>query len=145
MRSQRVRHDWATDTFTIICEISLDISLLRACSIAQSCLTLCHPMNCSLPGASVHGISQARILEWVVIYSCRGSSQPRDRIHVSCVSCISRQNCFTTKPPGKPVFSQLNLLPDHHSFSLRFHSEIDFYFWISVMLMLWNVSHFFFL
>ena len=41
---------------------------------AQSCLALCNPMDCSLPGSSVHGIFQARILEWVVISSSRGSS-----------------------------------------------------------------------
>ena len=47
--------------------------------VAQSCLTLCNPMNCSLPGSSVHGIFRARILEWVAISFSRGSSQPRDR------------------------------------------------------------------
>ena len=40
----------------------------------QECLTLCHPRDCSLPGSSVYGISQARILEWVAISSSRGSS-----------------------------------------------------------------------
>ena len=44
---------------------------------AQSCLTLCNPMDCSPPGSSVHGIAQARILEWIAISSSRGSSQPR--------------------------------------------------------------------
>ena len=44
---------------------------------AQSCLTLCNPMDCSLPGFSVHGILQARILEWVTISFSRGSSQHR--------------------------------------------------------------------
>ena len=39
--------------------------MLRECVRAQSCLTLCSPMDCSLPGSSVHGIFQARILEWV--------------------------------------------------------------------------------
>ena len=48
----------------------------------QSCLALCNPMNCSPPGSSVHGIVQARILEWVAISFSRGSSQPRDRTHV---------------------------------------------------------------
>ena len=47
-------------------------------SVAQSCLTLCDPMDCNPPGSSVHGILQARILELVVISSSRGSSQPRD-------------------------------------------------------------------
>ena len=47
-------------------------------SVAQSCLTLCNPVDCGPPGSSVHGILQARILEWVVITFSRGSSQPRD-------------------------------------------------------------------
>ena len=46
-------------------------------------------MDCSPPGSSVHGISQARILEWVAMPSSRGSSQPKDQSHVSCVSCIA--------------------------------------------------------
>ena len=54
--------------------------------VAQSCLTLCDPMDCSPPGSSVHGISQARILEWVTISSSRGSSQPRERIQLSCIA-----------------------------------------------------------
>ena len=45
---------------------------------AQSCLTLCDSMDCSLPGSSVHGILQARILEWVAMPFSRGSSQPKD-------------------------------------------------------------------
>ena len=45
----------------------------------QSCLTLCNPMNCSPSGSSVHGILQARILEWVAMPSSSGSSWPRDR------------------------------------------------------------------
>ena len=46
--------------------------------VTQSCPTLCDPMNCSPPGSSVHGILQARILEWVAIAFSRGSSRPRD-------------------------------------------------------------------
>ena len=49
------------------------------CLVAQSCLTLCEPEDCSLPGPSVHGILQARILEWIVMPSFSGSSQPRDQ------------------------------------------------------------------
>ena len=55
---------------------------------AQSCLTLFDPMDCSSPGSSVHGIFQARILEWVAISSSRGFSWPRDQTHVSCISYI---------------------------------------------------------
>ena len=56
----------------------------------QSCLTLCNPTDHSLPGSSVHGILQAKILEWVAMSSSRGSSQPRDRTHVSYISYIGR-------------------------------------------------------
>ena len=48
-----------------------------------SCVRLCNPMDCSLPGSWVHGILQARELEWVAISFSRGSSQPRDRTRVS--------------------------------------------------------------
>ena len=61
-----------------------------ACMHAQSRPTLCNPMDCSLPGSSLHGIFQARILEWVAISSSRGSSLSKDRTHVSCISCIGR-------------------------------------------------------
>ena len=49
------------------------------CSVAQSCLTYCDPVDCSLPGSSVHGIFLAKILEWVAISSSRQSSWPRNR------------------------------------------------------------------
>ena len=54
--------------------------------VAQSCLTLCNPMDYSPGGSSVHGILQARILEWVAIPFSRGSSRPRDRTRVSCIA-----------------------------------------------------------
>ena len=60
------------------------------CSVAQLCLTLCDPMDCSLPGSSVHGIFQARILKWVAISFSRGSSQPKDQTHVSWLSFFGR-------------------------------------------------------
>ena len=53
--------------------------------VTQSCLTLCDHMDCSPPGSSVHGILQARILEWVANSSSRGSSWPRDWTHISCI------------------------------------------------------------
>ena len=53
--------------------------------VAQSCPTLCHPVDCSQPGSSVHGIFQARILEWVAISFSRRSSWPRDWTWVSCI------------------------------------------------------------
>ena len=54
--------------------------------VAQSCLTVCDLMDCSLPGFSFHGILQARILEWVAVSFSRGSSQPRDRTQVSRIA-----------------------------------------------------------
>ena len=54
--------------------------------VAQSCLTLCDPVDCSLLGSFVHGILQARILEWIAISFSRGSSQPRDQTPVSCIT-----------------------------------------------------------
>ena len=60
-------------------------NLWFACSVTQLCPTLCDPMDCSLPGFSVHGISQARILEWVAISFSRGSSRPSDWTHVSWI------------------------------------------------------------
>ena len=61
-----------------------------------SCVQLfCDPMDCSLPGSSVHGILQARILEWVAIFFSRGSFQPRDRTHVSCLGRQILCHCAT--------------------------------------------------
>ena len=62
--------------------------------IAQLCPTLCDPMDCSLPGSSVHGILQARILEWVTVRFSRGSSQPR--------SPALQADSLPSEPPGKP-------------------------------------------
>ena len=53
--------------------------------VSQSCLTLCEPVDCSLPGSSIHGIFQAIVLEWIAISFSRGSSRPRDRTQVSCI------------------------------------------------------------
>ena len=60
---------------------------LYVCMLTQSWLTLCN----SPPGSSVHGILQARILEWVVTPSSRGSSQTRDRTHIFYISCIGKR------------------------------------------------------
>ena len=65
------------------------VILVRACLVAQSSPTFCILLDRSPPGSSVHGIFQARILEWVAISSSRGSSPPRDQTQVSCVSCIA--------------------------------------------------------
>ena len=62
------------------------VELVSESEVAQSCLTLCDPMDCSLPGSSIHGIFQAGVLEWVAISFSRGSSQPGDRTQVSHIA-----------------------------------------------------------
>ena len=69
---------------------------------AQSYPNLCVSMNCSPPSSSIHGILQARILEWVAISFCTGSSQPRDRTHISCVSCIGGWILYSLSHQGFP-------------------------------------------
>ena len=74
----------------------------RACSVMPNSL---QPQDYSLPGSSLHGIFQARILEQVAISFSRGSSRPRDRTHVSCISCIGRQILYYLSHRGQ-VHSQ---------------------------------------
>ena len=62
----------------------------RSCTVAQSCLTLCNPMDCNPLGSFVHGVFQSRMLEWVSVSSSRGSSWPSDPTCISGVSCIGR-------------------------------------------------------
>ena len=72
------------------------------------CLALCDPTDYNLPGSSVHGIFQARILDWVAISYSRGSSQVRDRIYVSC---IGRQILYhsTTQEAHDNVYIYLHM------------------------------------
>ena len=72
-------------------------SSLAVCEVTQSYLTLCDPMNCGLPGSSIHGIFQARILEWVSICFSRRSFRPRNWTWVSHI--VGRR--FTVWAPGK--------------------------------------------
>ena len=75
--------------------------------VAQSRPTFCNPMHCSPSSFSVHGIVQARILEWIVISFSSGSSRPRDQTQVSCIA----GRFFTTKPTRKPnIYSQQNII-----------------------------------
>ena len=72
------------------------------CLLAQSCPTLCDPMDCSPPVSCVLGILQARILEWVAMPFSRRSSQPRNQTRVSSVSCVGRQVLYHWSP-GRPT------------------------------------------
>ena len=79
------------------------------CYCAQSCPTLCHPMDYSPPGSSVHGILQARILAWVALPCPRTSSQPRDQTHLSRISWIVGR-FFSVETLGKPLILSNKLL-----------------------------------
>ena len=70
----------------------------RTCAVTHSCPTHCDPLDCSPPGSSVHGILQARILEWVAISFSRGSSQPRDQTR----SPVLQADSLLTELQGKP-------------------------------------------
>ena len=86
----------------MVCPRVLAVGVVRRkkeCEVAQLCLTICNPMDSSLPGSSVHGIFQARILEWVAISFSRGFSQPRDQTLVS----RSAADSLLFEPPGKLV------------------------------------------
>ena len=63
----------------------------------------CGPMDCSLPGSSIHEHFQARILEWITISYSSGSYHPRDRTHVSCVFCIGRRSLYHWATSGKDI------------------------------------------
>ena len=67
------------------------ITLFSSCLYAQSCPTLCNRMDYSPPHSSIHGIFQARMLEWVAISYSRESSRPRDQTRASCFSCTGRR------------------------------------------------------
>ena len=76
----------------------------------HSCLTICYFRDCSQPGSSVHRILQARIPEWVAMPSSRGSSGPRDRTQVACVSC-SEGGFFPFSPSRSPLVGTNSCLP----------------------------------
>ena len=106
---------------------------------AQSCLTLCDPMDCNLPGSSVHGISQARILECVATSHSRGSSQPRD---LTCISSnphllhlLHRQvDSLPLASPGKPK--------SHHSINVWSMNEDTDHCWETKFLSYFRTHHY---
>ena len=93
-------------------------------------------------GSSVHGILQARILEWVVMPSSRGSSWPRDRTGGSCASCIAGEFC-TTEPPGKPwwavaLFRIARWLLPFQALCSHITEAVFFFFSLNFFLIIWN-------
>ena len=86
--------------------LSITLYCCCCCLVTKSYLTPCDPMGCSLPGSSVHGILQARILEWVAISFSRGSSWHGDRTRVSCTAV----RFFTPESQEKPIMLYYVLL-----------------------------------
>ena len=87
-----------------VSEINIILQINYVCMCAKSfqlCPTLCDPMDCISAGSSVHGILQARILEWIAMSHPRASSQPRDQSCISYMSCVYFNNFFFNlkKPP----------------------------------------------
>ena len=124
--------------------------------------TLYDPTDCTLPGSSVRGILQVRILEWVAMPSSRGSSQPRDWTLVSCVSCIGRRVLYhwchlgrltenIKDPPRSYLFSQewpdemylllyqknRSIVSPHH---LRALTHSDLSYWKFSSMLWWSLS-----
>ena len=81
------------------------------CLVTQSCPTLCHPMDCSLPGFSVHGILQARIVEWVPYPFSRASSQSRNQTRLSCIAGRFFTSWATREALAPPSHLEILVLP----------------------------------
>ena len=95
--------------------LGISSSCLRECVlVTQSCLTLCDPMDCSPPGFCVHGILQARILEWIAMPCSRGSSQPKDQTLISCI--VGR--FFTIWATGKSKLTRTPMFTSRWSLQL---------------------------
>ena len=100
-RMKSLYHPWGQKELDTTERLSQTLNVCIRAKSLQLCLTLCDPMDCSQPGSSVHGILQARILEWVAISSSRGSSQHRDE----SASPALADRFFTPGPPGKSLLS----------------------------------------
>ena len=113
-------------------QVQLTLHYVVLCMCVESfqlCPTLCDPMDCSLPGSTVLGILQARILKWVVIPFSRGSSQPRDQTWVTCVA----GRFFTIWAIRKAKKKKIPLSP-HLRIGLSKKAQILYMLWICSLL-----------
>ena len=95
----------STSTNRFIRNIFLDSTYIHCVRVLSrfSHVWLCDPMDCSPPGSSVHGIFQARMVEWVAMPSSRGSSWPRGWTHISSCLLQWQVGSLPLAPPGKPI------------------------------------------
>ena len=141
----------------------MKLNLLILCMSARvlSCVPLCDLIDCNWQGFSVHGVLQARILEWVAIFSSRGSSRPKAWTHISCISFIGRQilyhsatilytlSVLTTVYTReiKNVCPHTDLYTNMHSSftynSLRLEITLAFIRWLSqqILFIEWDTAH----
>ena len=91
------------------------------CVCAQPCLTLCNPMDCCPSGSSVHGISQARIPEWIAIFFSRGSSWPRE----SPTSLALQMDSLLLEPSGKPNQTSMGCKTESVNRKTQLHSPLS--------------------
>ena len=116
---------WGSMTIISILQMKVRRVLsVCVCLVDQLCSTLCGPMYCSPPASSVHGIFQARILEWVAILYSRGFSWPRDQMHVSCKGSNNRSDSIPHLPDPKSMSLTLaifspSLVKDHSQVVFR--------------------------
>ena len=99
----------------LTCAMSAHLSVISnediVCWVASAYSTFCDLTNCSPPGSSVHGILQARVLEWVVMPFSKGSSWPRDQTCGFYISCIGRQVLYLQLAPFHFLTAKKNYHP----------------------------------
>ena len=91
------------------CSCVVSLICCCCCLDAQSCLTLCDSMDCKQPGSSVHGITQARIMEWVVISFSGGSSRPSDETCISCKSPALQSKSLPIRHQASNIFADYSI------------------------------------
>ena len=120
-------HYWYIPCGVCVCVRERERVRVCVCSVTQPCLTLWDRMDCSPPGSSVHGISQARILELAAISYSRGSSQTRDRTCIFCISCISRQILYHCTIPWENHNSKILVHPNVQFSSVQTLSPVPLF------------------
>ena len=139
---------WSYDFYPLFCES-------EKWKWSQSCLTLCSPSDCSLPGSSIHGIFKARVLVWVAISFSRGSSWPRDWTWVSrfagrhftiwttreapgFVNVVYHIDWFADIEPSLPLWNKSKLIMVYDLFNVLFSSVCNILLRIFASMFTWD-------